>query len=615
MIAFKIPAIFSAIDKFTGPVGKMQSALQKFGETAEQRMTGIDRKMRPIGKAALVTGAAIAAPLALAARAATAFEDKLTDVGKTTGLQGAELEKFGSSILSMSGKTRTSIDDLVKIGEIGGQLGIAKGELLGFTDSVNKFNVALGKDFSGGVEEAATKIGNIKTLFKETRQIDIASSIQKAGSAINELGAVGSGTSANITDFTLRLGALPDALKPALSNTLALGTFLEELGIDAQIGAGGMTNFLLVAGKNIDGFASQMKISSVQAKALLSQDPTEFAKKFAVSLNGLAPDKLAKKLDDLKIGSQETIKVVGALGSGVGRLTELQNVASKAFQEGTSLQNEYNKKNENTAAKLAKARNNMEAFTILIGTQLLPMLGDLIQMVTPVIQRFVDWAKENPGITKTILKISLGVAALSFALAGVSGVIAIATKAMAVFNFIMAMNPIGLTVIAIVAMIGVITSVVIWWDKWGAAVALMLGPLGYVISLIQAFRTNWGMIVSSFKEDGILGGIIAIGKTLMDSVLYPVQQLLQLIGKITGLDLAATLGAKIASFRADLDLNSNEDEKKPVVNSDRTKQEVLQRTIEQKNQNVNIDIQDRTGSAKMKQDNYFVPVKLTSTMR
>src|SRR6186713_601474 len=158
---FTIPSIFTAVDRFTAPLGKMQDKLVEFGgegwaaaSRVERRFSSLSVSAENLAKKTAIAGATLAAPLILAAREAVMFEDKLADVGKTTGLQGKELKSFGNSLLDMSADTRTTIDDLVKIGEIGGQLGIAKDELIPFTEEVNKFNVAIGSDFSGGVDEA-----------------------------------------------------------------------------------------------------------------------------------------------------------------------------------------------------------------------------------------------------------------------------------------------------------------------------------------------------------------------------------------------------------------------------------------------------------------------------
>ena len=424
--AIKVPAIFTAIDKFTRPLQKMSAETKLF----QAQMARMERSWRNFGNTAMSVGrnalfftAAIATPLIYATKLAVEFEDKMADVGKTTGLQGHALEKFGDQLLEMSTTTRTSIDDLVKIGEIGGQLGVAESELLSFVDSANKFNVALGSDFTGGVEEAVSSISKIKNLFGSTRGLDIADSINRTGSAINELGAVGSGTSYNITDFALRVGALPDAVKPSLESILALGTYLEESGVDAQIASSGFAKLIELAGTDISAFAQQMNMTSEAATELFNKDSLAFIKQFSQTFKGMSGTELSAVMDDLGIGSMEAKKVIGALSTdtvdlatGMDRLTTLMMISNDAFSKGTSLQTEYNKKNSTSAAQWEILKNNLKAATITLGQAFLPVLVDLMKSITPMIKAFGKWAKENKPLLMTITKIVAGVAAFSGAI-------------------------------------------------------------------------------------------------------------------------------------------------------------------------------------------------------
>lgn len=451
MKALVIPSIFTAIDKFSRPVKGMAKDASAAFNRLDRDMRNAGQTAFSVGKKSALIGAAIILPLALAANEAIKFEESLADIGKTTGLADAKLEKFGDGILKLSETTRTSVEDLAKIAEIGGQLGIAEKDLLSFTDASDKFNIALGADF-GGVDEAISQVGKIKGLFGGTRDLGVADSINQVGSAINELGAIGAGTSANITDFALRIGALPDALKPSIENTLALGTFLEEMGISSERGASGLSKVLLVAGQNLGSFADQMGSTKNEASKLLSEDPTKFVTLFAKSFEGLAPEQLAMKLKDLKLNSQEAIKVIGALGGGAERLAELQNASNKAFSEGTSLQDEAAKKNATTAAKIAIMKNKMQSLAITLGQVLLPVISDLVEAVMPVIQKFSKWAKENKGTLGTIMKVAAAVAGFAFAVSGIAFAVGIASKAMVIFNFVMAANPIGLVVVGVLAL-------------------------------------------------------------------------------------------------------------------------------------------------------------------
>lgn len=129
----------------------------------------------------------------------------------------------------------------------------------------------------------------------------------------------------------------------------------------------------------------------------------------------------------------------------------------------------------------------------------------------------------------------------------------IATKAAAaqqwLLNIAMNANPIGLIIAGIVALIAVVAIAINYYDEFGAAMLFVLGPLGMLINLVQSFREHWDSIVSAFQSDGIIGGIKRIGMVLLDSLLKPIQQLLELIAHIDPTGLSQKGADKIAAFR------------------------------------------------------------------
>jgi hypothetical protein len=128
-----IPAVFTAVDKFSGPLSKMQNNVGGFAN----KIQSAGSSAMAVGRSTALLGVALAAPLIIATKAAVEFEDKMADVAKTTGLSGDALAKFGTDLLKLAPGTRTSIEELQAIAEIGGQLGIAQEDLLAFTKASN----------------------------------------------------------------------------------------------------------------------------------------------------------------------------------------------------------------------------------------------------------------------------------------------------------------------------------------------------------------------------------------------------------------------------------------------------------------------------------------------
>ncbi len=632
MKAFKVPAIFSAIDKISEPVKKMGAAVSAFVKRSEEDIARFERKYRKMGetsknvaKKSFVVGAALLAPLAVAGNNAIQFEDRMADVQKTTGLAGKELDKFGRGLLDMAPGTRTSIEELQKIAAIGGQMAVPNAELLTFVDTIDKFNVALGSDFAGGTEEATKALAGLKNLFKETRALDISASITKAGSAINSLSSQGVNVP-ELTEFMSRIGQLPDAIKPTIQEVAALGSVLNKVGISAEIGSRAVGDILLTGAQNLPKFAKQMGISEKAAKQLINSNPAEFLNKFAASLKGMDATSIARVLKGLKLTDAGAIKVVGALSTNIDQVTKFQKIANEEFAKGTSLLDEYNTKNETTAAKIKKAKNSLEAFSIILGQELLPILNKVLMKVLPILKAMITWAKENPKTVKTIVGLTLAIAALSFIVSGVSSAIflysqimllashwtKVVTAAQWLWNAAMAANPIGLIIIGIAAMIALIVVVVKKWDEWGAAASLflytILGPLNILIQVVMSFMKHWEMVKNSFMDGGFIAGIKAIGAVIVDAIIYPIRQLIGLIAQFTGSEMLANAVSGIDKFRASLGLDTE------TINPKAAEQDGLVSRMEKtERQKVDININDKTGRASMEGGTPLIPVRLTST--
>lgn len=143
----------------------------------------------------------------------------------------------------------------------------------------------------------------------------------------------------------------------------------------------------------------------------------------------------------------------------------------------------------------------------------------------------------------------------------------IATKAATagqwLLNIAMDANPIGLIILAVAALIALVALIIVKYDEWGAALTLILGPFGMLINVIQSFRRHWDSIVDAFKNDGIVAGLKRIGIVLLDALLMPMQQLLEILAKIPGLGGLASKGADfIQGMRDRLELITPEEKKR-----------------------------------------------------
>lgn len=288
------------------------------------------------------------------------LSDAQADVMKTTEMNKKEVDELTKSFGLL--ETRTSRIDLLKIAEQGGRIGIMKDDIGAFVDVMNKASVSLGDSFTGGAEEVANKLGKIKFLFQETKDLGVEQAYNSIGSAINDLGANGVASEANIAEFTTRIGSLTDVLKPSIQETLALGTAFEESGIEAEVSARAYNIFMKQASTESAKFAKVMGISQKSVENMINTNPLDFMMKFAEGMRGMDATKTAKTLDFLGVNADGANKVIGAMGNNINRFRELIDLSNNSFASGTSLINEYNIKNENLAATLEKISKRISGF-------------------------------------------------------------------------------------------------------------------------------------------------------------------------------------------------------------------------------------------------------------
>ncbi len=367
---------FTLVDNFTNVANKIKGSYKGLSDTAGNVNKGLNAGISELKNnlGAIVGSGAVLMGLSQAVQASAQLSDKLADVTKASGLAGAELEQFRMQLQELD--TRTSLNELIDISIIGGKLGIAKNELLEFTKAVDMAVVSLGDEFSGGAEEVATKLGKLQKLFKQTADMKVGEAMTKIGSSLNYLGSAGSATGNNIAEFTTRIGQL-GTMAPSIADTMGLGSALEELGLNAEIASGGVTNILTTATNKTKEFSMQMGMSVSQVENLINTSPNEFFLKLAESFKGMKNADIGQALKDMGIGSQEAQKVMLQLSNNIDLVRQRQEQSNKAFKEGTSLAEEFAVKNMTLQAVMDKATKRFNDIKLEIGEALKPIVEKL----------------------------------------------------------------------------------------------------------------------------------------------------------------------------------------------------------------------------------------------
>lgn len=436
--------------KITAELGRTRGVMKQ-NEGLWSRMGNGFNKYFAMATAAIASFTGAALTIKSATEAYAKHDDTMSDVMKTTRLTKEEVKALNKEFTNID--TRTTRENLNIIAEEGGRIGIAKDDILEFVKAMDIANVALGDSFAGGTEEIAATLGKLKFLFSETKNMGVEKAYMAIGSAINELGADGVASEQNIAEFTTRLGALSDVLKPSIADALALGAGFEESGIQAEIASRAYSIVLNRAATETDAFARVMGMSTKQVEDLINTNPVDFFFAFAESLKGMNATETARTLDMLKINAEGANKVIGAAANNTDRFRQLLDLSNNSFREANSVIEEFNTKNTNAQAKLEKARKTFSDTQLELGERLAPAYSSVISkagMFLKIVGALVEFVFKH-GKTIAVAAVAIG----TYTIAINAQIIAtktynlLTTAATAItkgFNTAVKANPVGLLI-------------------------------------------------------------------------------------------------------------------------------------------------------------------------
>lgn len=292
------------------------------------------------------------------------FDENAADMAKTLNVSTQAARDLSQELLKID--TRTSITGLQQIAKIGGQLGIDAKNIIGFTQSIDKLNVALGDEFQGGAEEITSVVGGLRNVLADIKTKNVSQDLLNIGNALNVLGAEGSATSPIISDFAGRIGGVGIPLGLTSSQILGLSSTLQELNVSAERGGTAVSGILKKMAENTEGFSKIAGMNAAEFAKLVNTDlmgafmkVIEGTKQFQGNAVGLAT-----ALDSLKLDGAGASEVLLKLSTNTDLLTKRTDQAGKALKSTTSITDEFTKKNETLQAKTDKLKNAIDKYIL-----------------------------------------------------------------------------------------------------------------------------------------------------------------------------------------------------------------------------------------------------------
>ena len=350
------------------------------------------------------------------------LSDSLADIQKTTGLSAEAVGELSREIDSID--TRTAQKELHDLAYEAGKLGIsAKEDVLGFVRAGNQLLVALGEDLGGA--EAVRQLMKVNAILGETQKLGIEKSLLATGSAINEITQTSRASAGAITDIVTRIGAIGNAANLSMADLIALAGSADALGQQAEMSGTALNKFISSLTANTTEVAQAVGLSDDYLKDMINQGKTMEAIIAVLdkmnAMGGL--DVLNPIIKDLGSDGERIKQVLVTLSRGIDELKAQVFTSSRAFAEATSVTNEYNIKNENAAAIIARMGNSIKEN--LVNSGLVAWMTDVLRWLDSLPRK---WERAEGGIKVFAIALS----SLTGFLIAVSGAIQKAS-----FNFLL----------------------------------------------------------------------------------------------------------------------------------------------------------------------------------
>lgn len=386
---------------------KYLTGMKRMGDST-QRTSGIIGKIGGIAKGAIggllklgvvAGGAAVAGIAAIGAisiKTAISVESAFAGVAKTTdGL----VDEFGQmtdagkevfqSFRNLAKEVPITVEELLAIGELAGQLGVPKQALVEFTETV----AALGVTTNLTQEAAATALAQIANIFQVSAD-DMALNTAKVGSALVDLGNNFATTEADILTFAQRIAGAGNIAGLTQADILGIGAAFSSVGIEAESGGTAVQKVLLAmveavttGSKELDVFGKTVGLTAQEFAQAFEEDAAGAFKQFVFAL-GEAGDDAIGVLGELGLQDQRLVRAFLSLSNAGELLGETLEISNIAFEENSALTEEAEKRYQTTESQLKIFKNTLRDIAITIGGPLLGFLNKMLSFAKPLIENF-----------------------------------------------------------------------------------------------------------------------------------------------------------------------------------------------------------------------------------
>jgi len=420
------------------------------------------------------------------------LEEAESGVMKYTGKTREEVKELNEELKKFN--TRTSRIELNNLMSDAGKLGIVgRQELLDFAEAGNIINLALGEDLGDG---AIKNIGKLAQMFGDDQKFGLKKAMLNTGSAINEVAQKSSAAEPYLVEFTNRMAGVGKQANMSIPQIIGFASVLDQNAQAVEMSATALQGLILKLYQDPAKFAKLAGLEVQKFSNLVKKDANEALLTLLDTLgNKGGMESLAPIFKDMNLDGARATSVLAVLAGNIKKVRNEQNTATNAFYSGQSVVNEYNVKNNTLQATLDKNKKKFQETTYELGERLVPVMSSTVGFVSKLMKSIITiidfYAKHSFAINTTVAVIGAYIVASKLqllylkltatatfkqiivtkakAIAEEAGIIVTqlyaaaqmlltgnikgATQAMRVLNAVVKVNPWGLAIAGIVAIV------------------------------------------------------------------------------------------------------------------------------------------------------------------
>lgn len=404
--------------------GKIASSLGAAIKQAESGIDGLGKAIRDAQEANAATRAnyraqigdavALGASLYGLIKPAVAFESAMADVRKVVDFPTPEaFRAMNEQIVAMSQRIPIAAEGLAAIVAAAGQSGIAREDLLSFTETAAQMATAF--------DISADQAGETMAKWRAGMGLSQAQA-ESLADAVNHLSNNTASNAADLAQVVMRTGPLVKSMGLATEQIAALGAAMLSAGAGPEIAATALKNFGLALTAGESATKSQraaMEALGFEATTLAKSMQDDAVGSIRAVLEALR-EKPAEERGALAamLFGKESLGAIAPLMENMQALDDAFNAVADATSYAGSMSAEYEARSATTANSLQLFQNRVSGLAITIGGALLPPLNSLLATVSPMITSVADLAAEYPVLTQYVVGAGAALAALKIATFG-----------------------------------------------------------------------------------------------------------------------------------------------------------------------------------------------------